>query len=156
MSTLFKKIIDKEIPADILYENDHILCFKDVNSIAPKHYLIIPKKEIPTVNDIEESDKVIIGEMSLDQKNVEKIYPKKDFPWKGKVKPFSKAILNSANDWIADYIKKLEAKKFGLGKAILDTTTKQNIPQIKKTRKTDKNGLKQDEKRKKNRKKEGK
>ena len=79
-------------------------------------------------------NKVIIGEMSLDQKNVEKIYPKKDFPkYRGsrKVKPFSKAILNSANVWIADYIKKLEAKKFGLGKAILDTTTKQNIPQIK-------------------------
>ena len=46
-------------------------------------------------------NKVIIGEMSLDQKNVEKIYPKKDFPkYRGKVKPFSKAILNSANDWI--------------------------------------------------------
>ena len=43
MSTLFKKIIDKEIPADILYENDYILCFKDINSVAPKHYLIIFK-----------------------------------------------------------------------------------------------------------------
>ena len=42
-------------------------------------------------------NKVIIGEMSLDQKGVEKYYPKKDFPWKGKVKPFSKAILNSAS-----------------------------------------------------------
>ena len=73
MSTLFKKIIDKEIPADILYENDHILCFKDINSVAPKHYLIIPKKEIPTINDIEESDKLIIGEIFLGAKHVAKL-----------------------------------------------------------------------------------
>ena len=59
-------------------------------------------------------NKVIIGEMSLDKTNVEKIYPKKNFPkYRGNVKPFSKAILNSANDWIADYIKQLEMKKFG-------------------------------------------
>ena len=70
MSTIFKKIIDKEIPCDIIYENDKILCFKDINSVAPIHLLIIPKKEIATVNDIQKSDKELIGEMFIAAKNI--------------------------------------------------------------------------------------
>ena len=73
MSTIFKKIINKEIPADIIYENDHILCFKDINGVAPYHYLIIPKKEIPTVNDINDGDKILIGEMFIGAKKIAKI-----------------------------------------------------------------------------------
>ena len=72
MSTIFKKIIDKEIPSDIIFENDKILCFKDINSAAPIHLLIIPKKEIATVNDIEQSDKELIGEMFIAAKNIAK------------------------------------------------------------------------------------
>ena len=52
MSTIFTKIINKEINASIVYENKHILCFKDLNPVAPIHLLIIPKKEIKTINDI--------------------------------------------------------------------------------------------------------
>ena len=48
MSTIFTKIINKEIPADILYENDSVIAFRDVNPQAPVHFLVIPKKEIPT------------------------------------------------------------------------------------------------------------
>ena len=65
MSTIFTKIINKEIPADILYENDNIIAFRDINPQAPVHFLVIPKKEIPTLNDIEEEDKDIIGELFL-------------------------------------------------------------------------------------------
>ena len=65
MSTVFKKIIDKEINADIVYENDNILAFKDANPISPIHILIIPKKEIPTLNDIAVSDKELLGEMFI-------------------------------------------------------------------------------------------
>ena len=65
MSTIFKKIIDKKIDADIVYENDNILAFKDVNPISPIHILIIPKKEIPTLNDIAVSDKELLGEMFI-------------------------------------------------------------------------------------------
>ena len=72
MSTIFKKIIDKEIPSDIIYENDKILCFKDINSVAPIHILIIPKKEISTVNDISDSDKNLIGEMFIGAKHIAK------------------------------------------------------------------------------------
>ena len=72
MSTIFKKIINKEIQADIIYENNSILCFKDVNAVAPIHLLIIPKKEISTVNDIEIRDKELIGEMFIVAKKVAK------------------------------------------------------------------------------------
>ena len=52
MSTIFTKIINKEIPADILYENDSVIAFRDVNPQAPIHFLVIPKKEIPTLNAV--------------------------------------------------------------------------------------------------------
>ena len=67
-------------------------------------------------------NKVIIGEMSLDQKNVEKLY---------KEKKLSKDILKSANKWIKGYIKKIGTDKYNLGKASLVSTTAANIPQIK-------------------------
>lgn len=65
MATLFTKIINREIPATIVYETDNVLAFKDINPAAPVHILIVPKKEIPTVNDITPEDKEIIGDMYL-------------------------------------------------------------------------------------------
>lgn len=54
--TIFAKIIRKEIPADIVFENDQVLAFKDINPQAPVHVLIIPKNtEIPTVKDLSSS-----------------------------------------------------------------------------------------------------
>ena len=61
--TIFDKIISKEIPADILYEDELALAFKDINPQAPTHFLVIPKKQIATVNDIAEEDKELIGHM---------------------------------------------------------------------------------------------
>ena len=72
MSTIFKKIIDKKINADIVYENDKVLAFKDVNPISPIHILIIPKKEIPTVNDISSKDKELLGELFITAKKIAK------------------------------------------------------------------------------------
>lgn len=63
MSTIFKKIIDKEIPSDIVYEDDEILAFKDINPRAPIHFLVIPKEEIPTLNDLNERHDRIVGKM---------------------------------------------------------------------------------------------
>ncbi|MCW8090501.1 histidine triad nucleotide-binding protein [Alteromonas sp. ASW11-130] len=63
--TIFTKIINREIPADILYEDDKCLAFKDVNPQAPIHFLVIPKKAIPTINDIEEEDREIVGHLML-------------------------------------------------------------------------------------------
>lgn len=65
MSTIFTKIINREIPSDIVYEDDYVIGFKDIDPQAPVHILVVPKKEIPTVNDIVEADAEIIGKMYL-------------------------------------------------------------------------------------------
>lgn len=62
-STVFKKIIDREIPANIVYEDDLCLAFRDINPQAPTHVIVIPKKEIPTVDDIAEADEALIGHL---------------------------------------------------------------------------------------------
>ncbi len=62
--TIFSKIIKREIPADIVYEDDDVLAFRDINPQAPTHILIIPKKEIATANDISESDETLLGKMT--------------------------------------------------------------------------------------------
>lgn len=65
MATIFTKIINKEIPADIVYEDEEILAFKDIAPQAPVHILVIPKKEIATINDIKTEDAELIGKMYL-------------------------------------------------------------------------------------------
>lgn len=60
MSTIFSKIINKEIPADIVYESDDVLAFKDINPQAPIHILIIPKIEIPTIKDINGKEHAVL------------------------------------------------------------------------------------------------
>ena len=65
MSTIFTKIINKEIPADIVYEDDICLAFKDINAQAPVHFLVIPKKEIESMATVEDSDKEILGHLML-------------------------------------------------------------------------------------------
>jgi histidine triad (HIT) family protein len=63
-STIFSGIINREIKADIVYETDTVLAFKDISPQAPVHVLIIPKEEIPKVNDIEGTKHArLLGEM---------------------------------------------------------------------------------------------
>lgn len=77
--TLFTKIISREIPATIVYEDDRCLAFRDVNPQAPSHILLIPKIEIASMNDVTEKDESLMGHLmavvpviakkeSLDQK----------------------------------------------------------------------------------------
>lgn len=61
--TIFDKIINGEVPADIVYEDDISIAFKDVNPQAPVHILIIPKKQIATINDITEDDRELVGHL---------------------------------------------------------------------------------------------
>lgn len=63
MSTIFKRIIDREIPADIVYEDDQCLAFRDVSPQAPVHVLVIPKKEIASVDAITDEDAALMGHM---------------------------------------------------------------------------------------------
>ncbi len=65
MPTIFTKIINREIPAKIAYENDHVLAFYDNNPQAPHHILIVPKAEIPTINDLTPAQAPLIGELFL-------------------------------------------------------------------------------------------
>jgi len=65
MSTIFSKIIAKAIPADIVYEDELVLAFRDIAPQAPAHILIIPKREIATVNDITAADEAALGRMFL-------------------------------------------------------------------------------------------
>jgi histidine triad (HIT) family protein len=63
-STIFSKIINKEIPADIVFESDTVLAFKDIRPQAPVHVLIIPKIEIPKVSDVNGKEHAqLLGEM---------------------------------------------------------------------------------------------
>tara|TARA_X000000368_G_scaffold239677_1_gene189242 strand:+ start:305 stop:646 length:342 start_codon:yes stop_codon:yes gene_type:complete len=70
VSSLFTKIINREIPADIVYEDEEIIAFNDINPQAPVHVLIVPKKEITTLNDLELDDQEIIGKMFLTAKKL--------------------------------------------------------------------------------------
>lgn len=70
--TIFDKIINRDIPADIVFEDDRILAFKDINPQAPVHILIIPKKRITTINEIDESDSDLIGNIIIRAKLIAK------------------------------------------------------------------------------------
>jgi len=63
--TLFSRIINREIPADIVYEDDLCLAFKDISPQAPMHILIIPKKPIVKVADAETDDAHLLGHLML-------------------------------------------------------------------------------------------
>ncbi|MCY3780619.1 MAG: HIT domain-containing protein [Chloroflexi bacterium] len=63
MSTIFSKIIAKEIPADIVYEDELALAFRDIAPQAPTHILIIPKREIATANDVTAGDEAALGRL---------------------------------------------------------------------------------------------
>lgn len=68
--TIFTKVINKEIPADIVYEDDMSLAFRDINPQAPVHILIIPKKPLAMINDAEDSDQEMLGHLILVAKKV--------------------------------------------------------------------------------------
>jgi histidine triad (HIT) family protein len=70
MPTIFGKIIRGEAPADIVYRDDLVTAFRDINPAASTHILIIPNKYIPTVNDVEEEDEQVLGRMILAAKKL--------------------------------------------------------------------------------------
>ena len=63
MKTLFQKIIDKEIPADIVFEDDQVCAFNDINPQAPTHILVIPKKPLPGISNMDSQDQGLIGHL---------------------------------------------------------------------------------------------
>ena len=73
MSTIFTQIINKEIPADIVYEDDICLAFKDISPQAPVHLLIIPKKEIVSLATLTDEDKEIMGHIMVKTAEIARI-----------------------------------------------------------------------------------
>ena len=61
--TIFSKIIRKEIPSEIVYQDETVTAFRDINAQAPTHILIIPNKIIPTVNEVTPEDEVVLGKL---------------------------------------------------------------------------------------------
>ena len=68
--TIFSKIIAREIPADIVFENDQVLAFRDINPQAPVHVLIIPKKPNATLNELADADAELVGQLFLAAKQI--------------------------------------------------------------------------------------
>lgn len=69
---LFCKILDDDIPVDIVYESDTVLAFRDINPQAPTHVLIIPRRHIATINDITEIDHAIVGSLFTAARDIAK------------------------------------------------------------------------------------
>ncbi len=67
---LFCKIVAGEIPADIIYEDDRVLAFRDISPQAPTHALVIPRKHIATLNDLQPDDAELVGQMLLAAKAI--------------------------------------------------------------------------------------
>ena len=63
--TLFDKIIAREIPADIVFEDEHVLAFRDIHPQAPVHVLFIPKRPVATLNDLAPGDEAVVGRLAL-------------------------------------------------------------------------------------------
>jgi histidine triad (HIT) family protein len=65
MATIFDKIIAREIPADIVFEDEHVLAFRDIHPQAPVHVLFIPKQAVPTLNDLGAGDEAVVGRLAM-------------------------------------------------------------------------------------------
>ena len=81
---LFCNIVNNTVPCDKLLENDSIIAFRDINPQAPTHILIIPKKHISTINDLDSADSMLVGELFLKAKE----HLSKDILMKGSFKLF--------------------------------------------------------------------
>ncbi len=63
--TLFDKIIAREIPADIVFEDEHVLAFRDIHPQAPVHVLFIPKRPVATLNDLAPGEEAVVGRLAM-------------------------------------------------------------------------------------------
>ena len=70
---LFCKIVNDKIPSEIVFKNEHVLAFRDMNPQAPTHILIIPRKHISTINELETEDAMLVGEILLTARNLAKV-----------------------------------------------------------------------------------
>ena len=62
---LFCRIVDGELPADVVYQNETVVAFRDINAKAPTHILLIPRRHVATMNDLQTGDESLVGELFL-------------------------------------------------------------------------------------------
>ena len=72
MTTIFGKIINGDVPADIVHRDEQVICFRDINPAAPVHILIVPLKNVPTLNDLGDEDQGLVGHMFMVAKRLAK------------------------------------------------------------------------------------
>ena len=72
MSSIFTKIIKREIPAAIVYEDDECIAFRDIDPKAPVHILLVPRKEIPSLAQVTENDKTLLGHLMVKASEIAK------------------------------------------------------------------------------------
>ena len=77
--TLFSKIIDREIPAEILYEDDLCIAFRDIQPQAPVHFLVVPRKPIPRLSEAVSADHAVLGHLMLKASETAKAQGLRDF-----------------------------------------------------------------------------
>ncbi|HEY4529637.1 MAG TPA: histidine triad nucleotide-binding protein [Luteimonas sp.] len=65
MTTIFHRIIRRELPADIVYEDEHLIAFRDIAPQAPVHVLFVPKVDVATLNDLQASQAEVVGRLAL-------------------------------------------------------------------------------------------
>lgn len=70
MDCIFCKVARGEIPGDVLYEDDEVIAFRDINPQAPHHVLVIPRRHIATVNDLGDGDAAVVGQLFLAARQV--------------------------------------------------------------------------------------
>ena len=88
--TIFEKIIQREIPADIVYETEHVLAFRDINPQASTHVLVIPKTPISTVAEVDSSQEALMGKLMVAAAEVARI--------EGVDKTGYRLVVNHGND----------------------------------------------------------
>ena len=74
---LFCKILSGEIPADVIHEADNVIAFRDINPQAPTHVLVIPRKHISTINDLEPDDAQLVGELFVAAQQIARAGPRR-------------------------------------------------------------------------------
>jgi histidine triad (HIT) family protein len=87
MSTIFQKIIDRQIPADIVHEDEKCLAFRDIHPQAPLHVLVIPKKPIAKLADMKEEDEALVGHL---------VRVASEIAWREKMPDFRLVVNNGA------------------------------------------------------------
>lgn len=60
---LFCKIVNREIPSEVVFEDDQVMAFKDINPVAPIHLLVVPKKHLTSLNDVQAGDELLVGHL---------------------------------------------------------------------------------------------